>query len=194
MQRFRNMKATAWVAAIAGSLVITIGGVTFAALQSQQDTLTGNTIETATANLQLSTDGTVYGNSHSGFDFNNLIPGAPAQPVTGYPVYLRNTGGAPLVLKLAVSSAPSNSAGVDLSKVTIILTPVGTGATAQSFTLQALIAAAANGGLEITGDSLKAGVSQEYKLQVSMTSDAVNGAGASFSNVDFAFSGTAQAN
>jgi hypothetical protein len=52
-------------------LLVIVSGVTFAALQSQQDTLTGNTIQTATANLQLSTDGVNFTNSQAGFNFNN---------------------------------------------------------------------------------------------------------------------------
>ncbi|HXE10222.1 MAG TPA: hypothetical protein VN554_02240, partial [Verrucomicrobiae bacterium] len=89
------------------AVLVMVGGVTFAALQSQQDTLAGNTVETATANLQLSTDGTTYGSSRSGFDFNNLVPGGQAVPAAGYSVYLKNNGGTPLALKMAVSSVPT---------------------------------------------------------------------------------------
>jgi hypothetical protein len=172
-------------------LVVIVSGVTFAALQSQQDTLTGNTIQTATANLQLSTDGTSYNNSHAGFDFTNIVPGGAAVPTAGYGFYLKNGGGTPLTLKLAVTSTPTNPDSVDLSKVSVLLTTVGSGTPIQTFSLQSLLT---NGGVSLTGNSLATGTAQQYKLQVSMTTDAVSGSSASLGNIDFAFSGTAASN
>ncbi len=179
---------------IIAATIALVSGVTFAALQSQQDVLTGNTIETATANLQLSTDGTTYGDSHTGFNFNNLVPGGAAMPVAGNSFYLKNGGGTALALKLAINSTPTNPNGVDLSKVTVLLTTVGSGTSAQGFSLQSLIAAAASGGLAINGTNLASASSQQYKLQIQMTSDAVTGSSASLGNIDFALSGIAQAN
>jgi hypothetical protein len=194
MRRFKKKLPILRAAGVVTAVVIIVSGVTFAALQSQQDTLTGNTIETATANLQLSTDGTNYSDSHSGFDFNNIVPGGQSVPTTGYPFYLKNSGGTPLSLKLAVSSTPANPNSVDLSKVNVLLTPVGTGTGVQTFTLQSLIAGSSSGGLAITSGNLASGVSQQFKLQVSMASDAVSGSGASLGNIDFSFSGTAVSN
>lgn len=179
------LRATGTVAAV----VVIVSGVTFAALQSQQDTLTGNTIETATANLQLSNDGVSYGDSHAGFDFNNIVPGGPAVPTTGYPFYLKNTGGTPLSLRLAINSTPVNPHNVDLSKVNVVLTPVGTGAGAQTFTMQSLIAGTQSGGAVINGANLAIGSSQQFKLQISMAADALNGSVASLANIDLSFSG-----
>ena len=193
MRRFKNFKATVRALGVMSAVVVAVSGVTFAALQSQQDTLTGNTIETATAHLQLSKDGTSYSDSLASFDFSNLIPGGSAQPVAGEPVYLKNAGGTSLALKLAVSSVPINPDNVDLTKVNVLLTTVGTGAGIQSFSLQSLIDASATGGLDVNGN-LDSSVTQEYKLQVSMTSDAVINSGASLGNIDFAFSGLAVTN
>ena len=139
MKRSTRQVALLRAIGVVAAVAIIVSGVTFAALQSQQDTLTGNTIETATANLQLSTDGTAYADSYAGFDFNNIVPGGQAVPTTGYPFYLKNSGGTPLSLKMAVSSTPANPNSVDLSKVNVILTPVATGTSAQTFTLQSLI-------------------------------------------------------
>lgn len=194
MKRFKKKIAMLRAIGVVTAAVIIVSGVTFAALQSQQDTLTGNTIETATANLQLSTDGTNYSDSHSGFDFNNIVPGGQAVPTTGYPFYLKNFGGTPLSLKLSVTSAPSNPNSVDLNKVNVLLTPVGTGTSVQTFTLQSLIAGSSGGGLAITSGNLASVASQQFKLQVSMTSDAVSGSGASLGSIDFSFSGTAVSN
>src|SRR5665213_1344075 len=190
--RFRNIKALARTVGVVASVIIIVGGVTFAALQSQQDTLTGNTIETATADLRIGTDSVHYSNTHTGFDFSNLIPGGQAEPVTGYPVYLENLGGTPLALKLAVSSVPTNPNNVDLSKVNILLTTIGSGTGIQTFTLQSLITASSTGGLPINSGNLANNNAAGYKLQVSMDSNAITGSGAALGNIDFVFSGVAQ--
>src|SRR5438309_2343932 len=121
MKISKNFRALGRAVGVVAGVVIVVSGVTFAALQSQQDKLTGNTIETATANLQLSTDGSNYATSQAGFDFSNIVPGGQAVPQSGYNVYLKNSGGTPLALKLAVSSTPSNPSNVDLNKVNVIL-------------------------------------------------------------------------
>ncbi len=191
MKRLRNTKHLARTIIMTASIAILAVGVTFAALQSQPDTLTGNSVETATADLRLSTDGNNFSNSHAGFDFNNLIPGGPAVPAAGYSVYLQDSGGTPLAVKLAVSSAPTNPDNVDLSKVSVVLTEVGGGTGSQNFSLQALVAASSSGGLPLSG-SIDTHNTKQYKLQVSMAADAVNGSGATLGNIDFVFSGTAQ--
>jgi hypothetical protein len=190
MKKQSNRKAIFRAIGVIAVLIVIVSGVTFAALQSQQDTLTGNTIQTATANLQLSTDGTSYNNSHAGFDFTNIVPGGAAVPTAGYSFYLKNGGGTPLTLKLAITSTPTNPDGVDLSKVSVLLTTVGSGTPIQTFSLQSLLT---NGGVSLTG-SLATSTAQQYKLQVSMTTDAVSGSSASLGNIDFAFSGTAASN
>jgi len=194
MKLSTNYKALTRAVGVVAATVVVVSGVTFAALQSQQDTLTGNTIQTATANLQLSTDGISYSNSHPGFDFNELVPGGQAVPVSGYPVYLKNAGGTALALKFAVSSLPSNPNNVDLNKVNVLLTTIGSGGAPQSFSLQSLMSASASGGLPITSGNLASGATQQYKLQVSMSSDAVTGSSASLGNIDFSFGGLAQSN
>ncbi|HZL07677.1 MAG TPA: hypothetical protein VFC50_00600, partial [Candidatus Dormibacteraeota bacterium] len=131
-------------------------------------------------------------NTHTGFDFSNLIPGGQAEPVTGYPVYLENLGGTPLALKLAVSSVPTNPNNVDLSKVNILLTTIGSGTGIQSFSLQSLMAASSSGGLLINSGNLANNNAAGYKLQVSMDSNAITGSGAALGNIDFVFSGVAQ--
>jgi hypothetical protein len=163
------------------------GSAAYAVLQTQ-DSLTGNTISTATANLQISTDGVNYSTTKAGFDFGNIVPGGPAVPVAGYSFYLKNGGGTPVGLKLAVSSVPSNPGNVDLSKVNVILTTVGSGTSPQSFPLQSLV----GGSQAILPTALGAGDNQQYKLQASMAGDAVNGGAASIGNIDFTFTGTAQ--
>lgn len=190
MKKSRRLKGLKRSITIATLLTGLAGGATFAALQSQQNTLAGNLIETANASLLLSNDGTTFTTSQAGYEFANIVPGGAALPTTGYPVYLKNTGGTPLALKFYVSSTPSNPSAVNLSKVNIVLTTVGTGAPVQTFSLQSLIDAKATGGLTI--GSLNPTYTQQFKLQVSMTSDAVVQSSATLGNIDFAFAGEAQ--
>ena len=194
MKQFKNFKALTRAMGVAAAAVVVVSGVTFAALQSQQVKLTGNVIQTATANLLVSPDGTNYSAAQSGFSFSNLVPGGQAMPANGYPFFLKNGGGTPLALKFALSSTPSNPDAVDLNKVNVIVTPNG-GGSPQSFTLAALISANASGGVSIlTPSALMPGASAQYTLQVSMTSDAVTSSSASLGNIDFAFTGLAQSN
>ena len=188
-KRFRSIRRAILIATLLTGLS---GGAAFAVLQSQQNTLTGNTISTATANLGLSTDGTNYTTSQAGFEFANLVPGGPAVPTTGYPFYLKNNGATPLAIKMYVSSTPSNPGNVDLSKVNVILTTVGSGTSPQSFPLESLISAATSGGISISSTALNPTYTQQYKLQVSIAADANIQSGASLGNIDFAFRGTAQ--
>jgi hypothetical protein len=191
MKRYRNNLALIRAFIVVAAVTAMVSGVTFAGLQSQQSKLTGNTIQTATANLLVSSDGTNYSNSQNGFVFANLVPGGQAMPLNGYNFYLKNAGGTPLSLKLAVSSPPANPDNADLTKVNVIISPIG-GGSPQSFTLAALVAAGSSGGLAInTPSNLSPGFSSHYTLQVSMASDAVTGPGATISNVDFSFTGVA---
>lgn len=192
MARYRTFNPITQAAGIIAALLVLISGVTFAALQSQQAKLTGNVIQTATANLQVSTDGSSYSNSQAGFAFANLVPGGQAVPAPGYPLYLKNAGGTPLALKLAVSSTPSNPDNVDFAKVHVILIPATGNAQPQNFTLQALISSATTGGVALTSPSvLMPGSVQQFSVQISMDSDAVSGASATINNVDLSFGGTA---
>lgn len=168
------------------------GGGAYAVLQTQNNTLTGNTISTATANLQISADGTNFGNTHLGFDFNNIVPGGAAVPVTGYPFYLKNAGGTPLAIKFMVTGTPANPNNVDLSKVNVLLTTVASGIPVQTFNLQSLMSSASTGGISISPNNLDISFVQQYKLQVSMTADAFSGGSASIGNIDFAFAGSVQ--
>lgn len=181
------------ISAITAILVL-IGGVTYASLQSQQIKLTGNTIQTTTANLQISPDGASYATSQTGFTFSNIVPGGQAMPQTGYTFYLKNSGGTPLALTLSIPTLIANTDNIDLDKVHVILTPKS-GGQSQDFTLSSLTTDVNPNGVSITSPSLlPAGASQQYSLQVSMDADAVSGTSATLSNIDFAFRGTAIGN
>jgi hypothetical protein len=174
---------------VVATVGVLVTGVTFAALQSQQAVLSGNTIQSASANLLIGTasaTSTAFSSSHSGFTFANVIPGGPAQPTDGNSFYLKNTGTATLAIKLAVSGTPTNTSAVDLSQVSIQITRVDTGTT-QTASLQSLI----DGSLNLNDTLAPASTGVEYKLSVAMNADAFTGSSASIGAIDFVFSGTA---
>lgn len=178
---------------LGATLFVLLGsGISYAVLKSPQNALTANTISTASANLQVSKDGSAFGYLMPGFDFIDLVPGGSAMPITGHPFYLKNNGGTPLSLKFSIKGTLQNPDGADLSKINVLLTTVGSGTPAQSFSLQSLISANSTVGLDITGANINPGETKQYKFQISMATDAINGSSASLSNIDFAFVGIAQ--
>ncbi len=175
---------------VLGVIGVLVTGVTFSVLQSQQATLTGNTISSASADLRIGTSASTFSASRTGFSFQDIVPGGPAMPVDGYTFYLKNYGTAPLAIKAAIGSIPVNASNVDLSKVTISLTRTdGSAQQAQTATLQALV----DGGTAMVDPILPSAVAQ-YKLRVSMAADAFTGTGASISGIDLVFSGGTTAN
>lgn len=175
---------------VMGIVMVLVSGVTFAALQSQQSVLSGNTIESATADLKISLDNITYTSSHTGFDFAGVVPGGPAVPAAGNAFWLKNSGTTSTQVKLAVSTTPTNLSNVDLSKVMVIITHTP-GGTSQSVTLASLISTYASGGTALT-DILPSATAYQYKIQISMAVDAFTGSGASLGNIDFVFIGAAQ--
>lgn len=176
-------------AAVVSAIAVVVSGVTFASLQSQQAVLTGNTIQSATADLRIGTSASTFAASRTGFSFDNVVPGGPAMPTDGNNFYLKNYGTATLNLKVAIASTPTNAQNVDLTKVSIILTRVDTGAQ-QTLSLKSLIDAQSTGGTAIT-DALNPSVVAQYKLRAVMDNDAFSGSSASVGAIDLVFSGAA---
>lgn len=190
MLRINKLRAVK-LAGIITALVMLAGGVAYAALQSQQVKLTGNTIQTASANLMISADGINYNSTQPGYNFSGIVPGGPAVPTGGQKVYIKNTGNAAVVLKMFVNSTPTNPDSVDFNKVTIVITPIG-GGTTQTVSLQTLMSSQSTGGITLsTPISLAAGSSAGYSVSISMATDAVNGSSATIGGVDFVFTGIA---
>lgn len=180
--------AIARAVGVVAAVAIMVTGVTFAALQSQQAVLSGNMLQSASANLLIGTASATsseFSSSHSGFTFTDIVPGGPAVPATSS-LYLKNTGTATLSVKLSVGATPTNTSNVDLSKVMLRITRVDTDTT-QSASLQALI----DGGLSLTDTLAPASTGIEYTLSASMTDDAFTGSSAAIGAIDLVFSGTA---
>jgi len=160
-----------------------VTGVTFASLQSQQASLTGNSIQSATADLRIGTSASTFDVSRNGFTFKDVVPGGPAMPVDGQTFYLKNYGSAPLSLKVVIGSSPTNTSSVDLTKVKFQLTRVDND-NAQVVSVQTLTV----DGLAVT-DPIAAGSVVQYKLRALMDEDAFNGTGAALGGIDLVFSG-----
>lgn len=163
---------------------------TFAALQSTGNALTGNSIETATANLLLSNDGTTYASSVPGFDFSGIIPGPT--PQGNHTITLKNVGTTNVSLLLGVPTQPTLDGITDLSHVSVVVTQLGTGGvtyTPQTIKLSDLLA----GNVAIGKIILFKGSTMSFSLQVMIDSGAVPaGAAASISNLDLVFTGLPQ--
>ena len=191
MSRFSTSKVVGRAIAVVGAVMVVVAGVTFAALQSQAAVLKGNTIQTAVASLKLSSDGTTYTNALDGYTFVNLIPGGQPVPASGYTVYLKNAGSTPLAPKLSITKPVINPDGVDLSKVHVILSPLG-GGVGQNILLQDLVSSAATGGMPVSFTSrLTPNQITSFTLQISMDSDALTGPSGTISDIDFSFGAAA---
>lgn len=193
MKKYQNLKVWLRATVVMVLIGITTTGITYAALQSQQATLNGNTIESATAALQISKDGATYISTANGFDFSGLVPGGPAMPSQygGYPLWLKNNGTASLNANLSINGTPTTTGDIDLSKVMLVLTPVSGGGTAQSISLATLIANSTGGSTSLTIPTLTPGATIQYKVQVQMASDAFSGSSASISNLNLVIGGVA---
>jgi hypothetical protein len=172
---------------VISAVTILVTGVTFAALQSQQAVLAGNSIQTATADLKISTTGNTFANSQTGFAFSEVVPGTTTAASNAF--YLKNTGTLRLSLKVAISSVPANPDDVDLSKTYLVLTRTDTNTT-QKLSLSELAAAYGGGGVVVT-DALQSGQTAQYRLQAVMDTDAFTGQQADIGGIDIVFSGVA---
>lgn len=190
--RIRTIQPLFRAISVIASVAILVTGVTYAALQSQQATLTGNSISTGTADLRIGTTATSFATTRTGFSFGNVVPGAAAMPADGNSFYLKNYGTPTLALKVGVSSVPVNTNNVDLSKTYVVLTRVDSG-TSQKFALAALVAGGTSAPLSMT-DNLNGGATAQYKTQVAMDTDAFTGQSADITGIDLVFTGTAAVN
>lgn len=168
---------------------ILVTSVTFAALQSQQAALTGNTIQSATADLRIGTSASTFEPTRPGFNIKDVVPGGPAMPADGFTMYLKNYGTVPLNVRLTMGGALVNSSQVDLSKVHLRVDR-----TDNSHSVSASLQTLASEGLDL-GDTVQPGTGgvTQYKLRVYMDINAFSGQSATLSGMDLIFGGTVNA-
>lgn len=108
-----------------GAVAALVTGVTFANLNNTA-TLTENNINSATANLQVDSQGdNSFADTDPGFTFVGVVPGGSAVPSTGFAFKLKNNGGvndAALDIKVTLGSLPSWSTSVDNNQVHLRIT------------------------------------------------------------------------
>jgi hypothetical protein len=189
IRQFRNFQPLFRAVTVIASVSILATGVTFAALQSQQAVLTGNSIKTATADLKIGTSATSFAASRTGFTFGDVVPGAVASPADGNSFYLKNYGTPSLALKVGISSTPVNTNNVDLAKTYLVISRVDTNAS-QKLSLASLVAGGTSAPVALT-DNLAGGAVAQYKAQIAMDLDAFTGQTADITGIDLVFTGTA---
>jgi hypothetical protein len=179
---------------VMGAVAALVTGVTFAAMTSNTATLADDSINSATADLQISSDAScgpssgTFGTSANGFDFNGLIPGGPASPSETF--CLRNNGTANLALKLFIPTMPTwtvtPSGTVDPGEVDVHVS-----CSAGAGTLDARLQDLGSSAQAFDTSTLAAGATAICTINVDMNSAAFSGQGASSSDFDFDFSGEA---
>lgn len=175
-----------------GAVAVVVGGVTYAALQSQA-TLTSNTISSATANLRVDNlgNGIGYTTSDAGFKFTNLIPGAGYGEAKQFK--LHNAGNSNLQVTV-YATAGSVSGTLDKNKVHVKFTnkSLSTPGSVQ-YTL-AQLEADYNGLPGLVDDDFldtsTPGEENEFDVQVKLDDGAVGGSGATNSGFSLVFTGT----
>jgi hypothetical protein len=192
--QFRPAKPLLRTIGTVGLAVVVLGGATFAALQSQRASLQNNIIQTASASLKISRDGDTFDAQTAGFRFDNVEPDGPAVPLYGNVFWLRNQGSVDLKLRAALDTTNLGVDGVDLDKVSAVITPIGVNGalgTPQTFPLATLASAANSGGTMMTL-VLPMHSTSEYQLQIRMTNgafDTSSGEPHNITGVNFVFSG-----
>ncbi len=184
----RGFQPIARAIIVVSAVAVLATGVTYAALQSQTATLTGNSISTATADLRIGTSASTFNNTRTGFNFANIVPGAVPSPTEGNSFYLKNYGTAPMALKVSIGTVPTNVSNVDLTKVYVVFTRVDTSAS-QKLSVASLVAGHTSGGSAVT-DVLAGGAIAQFKTQVVMDDDAFTGQSATVDGIDLVFTGT----
>lgn len=116
---FMNKKLSAILRAVGalGAVTAIVGGVTFAALNSQA-TLTQSTITSANASL-LVWDGDSFESTAPGFTITGLVPGSGSGEK---PFYLRNNGGVALNVSARIPTLPSSSGFSGWANVKVTIT------------------------------------------------------------------------
>lgn len=182
LRRIKLMLASLLLSA---AIVAVIGGFAYAILRSQTTYITGNTITTASANIELSTDGMGYSSTVPGFNFANIVPGGAPMPTDGHALYVKNIGSTALNLSLSSSSSLINQDNIDLTKVSVLVATEQGGT--QQFSLHELVTA--QDGVPLTmADSLQPGQVLVVTLRVAVQSSVSQGL--SLNNVTLSLSGS----
>lgn len=195
MKRSYGREALLRTVGVICAVGVIVSGVTFAALQSQNAVLQGNSINSATASLKIDNGQGTYADEADGFNFANIEPGGSPMPSPGNSVNLKNDGSTNLALKISMNPENfANPGNAKTDRIFIILTPVDDGPM-QDLSLSSLLAAYSNGSPLSLNMTLPAGQTVQYHLQVQIAGDAVTSiqTAVSLTGIDLVFSGTSLA-
>ncbi len=178
---------------VISAVVVLVGGVTYAALQSSA-TLTNNTIAAADASLLL-WDGDSFEPSAPGFTVEDLVPG---EWTTENLFYFKNNGGADLDIKVAATSPTVD--GVAAANVKVRFTSYAPGCVSNTVetTLDAIdtgdVALPCNALSEAAqGNSGVPATEGNYSVSYRIEPTDVTGSDVNISGFDMIFTGTAVA-
>lgn len=175
------------------AVAIIVGGVTYAALQSQA-TLSDNTISSATATLQVNNtdNGGTFGTSDTGFQFTNLLPGAGYGDAQHFD--LKNAGTSNLQVTV-YATAGTVTGTLDKNKVHVKFTNQSLSTPGSAVYTLAQLEANYNGLPGVVGtdflDTSSPGEENTFDVQVKLDDGAVGGSGAANSGFNLVFTGTA---
>lgn len=180
----RRTLAVARAVGVIGATAALIAGVTFAALTSNNVTLTNNSFATASADLQIWDPGSSsYGLTTPGFNFTNIVPG-PGE--TGpFTFWLKNSGGVPLTITGVGSGGTSSN--VDLTQVNVKITNLTAGGSPANYSMYDLLTGPPD---LLPGGDLASGDQDQYEVKLTVPVSAVSGTSASMSGVTWTFTGT----
>lgn len=182
----KNKAIVARAVGVIGATTILATGVTWAALSSTA-TLSGNTINSATAGLLVQTNGE-FGQTATGFAFNDVVPGAGYGDAKLF--NLRNSGSADLDVSVYATSG-ATSAPIDKSKVYFKFVNTTDENQVKEYTLQELQDMYNKVPGEFGDDNLAVNETDEFSVAVKMDNDAVNGSSASVGSFNLVFTGNA---
>lgn len=174
----RRMAISRAVVAIGATLTL-VAGATFANFGSTAS-LTTNTLDTATADLQVQTTGGFSSNAQ-GFTLTNVVPGTDTPD---FLFNLKNNGGVPLAVTAHIPGPVTYTGFTDFSKVDVTIKKNSDDSIVKTTTLADLI----NG--EVSIETLAAAEVKEYKLVINVHTDAVTGSHAQIDAFNIVFTGT----
>jgi hypothetical protein len=193
-----NMKirslAVARSVAVIGGMGALIAGVTFAALTSGPATLASNTLSTATAELQVSNNGTTFSPSVAGFAVTGLIPGDGS---THKKFYMKNSGDVDLALSVHVPHTPPAPTGgygfTGWQNLKVFIKDLSTGevtTTNMTDLLAGDVSLTGSLGQGVTGNPATPAAPGNYELWYDITPSALTGGTAGVGAFDLQFMGT----
>jgi hypothetical protein len=193
MLRLRKINPMVRAIGTMGAVAAVAGGFTFAQLTSNTVALSGDSVDSGTAALQISTDNITYGDTATGFTFTGLTPGVTASPNQTF--YVKNTGTTDLVLNAAISALPTWSGTVNNSLVRLNVSCVGLVDGSPTITLpnpgNDMTSLDTTGGTNFIGGVIKAGDTDQCTANASMDAGAFTGSGVTETNTfDLDLTGT----